>query len=211
MTVTKVWAEEEERLLDVTKDAMKQGLGIDADDLDSEATCIKSVSCEDCDLTFLLHHPKSTMGRLDSKHTPIFISGVDITLPPIRYEMPPAESTPKKAKKSALDVLVGKEVLNLQYLQCKYDADKSQEINEQCKEKVYAFYEEIDLGHSNPRQKDQLSKNATHIKKAMCFIQKHWKVLLRASFPKIPDSGEDYVNSKLLEALAETNRAKKNW
>ena len=47
------------------------------------------------------------------------------------------------------------------------------------------------------------------IKNVTCFIQKHWKVLPRAEFPKIPEIGEDYVQSKLLESLAETTRTEK--
>ena len=105
--------------------------------------------------------------------------------------------------------MLGNEVLNLQYLQYEWNVDKQQEIDEQCKEKVFDLYEAIGLGCDILRQKKQLDSNVMHVKNAMCFIQKHWKVLLRAEYPNIPDNGEEYVQSKVLEALAETTRTEK--
>ena len=89
MKITKVWVEEDQRLLDVTKDVMQQALGIDKVNLESEAKRIEAISCKDCDLKDPIHHSKSTMERLDSKDTPIHIFrwGLDVILPPIIYEM----------------------------------------------------------------------------------------------------------------------------
>ena len=211
MRVTKVWADKDENLLVVTKDAMKQALDIKEEDLESESEWIKAISCKSCDLTALISHPRSTMGNLDSMESPIFRHGVDVILPPIVYELSaPAPSSKKAKTKSAIDVLLGRAVLKLKYLQYEWNVDKPQEIDEQCKEKVYEIYEAIGLGHDIPRQKKQLETNAMHVKNAMCFIQKHWKVLVRAEYPNIPDSGEDFIQSKVLITLAETSCKKKS-
>ena len=167
-----LFAEEDERLFDITKDSIKQALGINNEDLENGAKLMKAISCNDCDLTGLISHPKSTLGSLDSNDTPIFRRGLDIILPPIIYEVsvPPSKNAKEK---SFFDVLMGKEVLNLKYLQNVQDADKAQEIDEQSREKVYDLYKEIGLGYDIPRQSQQLEMNAMHVKNAMCFIQKH--------------------------------------
>ena len=136
---------------------------------------------------------------------------VILILPPIVYELSaPAPSSKKTKTKSAVDVLLGRAVLKLKYLQYEWNVDKPQEIDEQCKEKVYDIYESIGLGHDIPRQKKQLETNAMHVKNAMCFIQKHWKVLFRTEYTKIPDSGEEFIQSKVLIGLAEMICTKKS-
>ena len=116
--VTKVWTVKDESLLVVTKDAMKQALDIKEEDSESESKRIRAISCKNCDLTALISHPRSTMGSLDSRESPIFRHGVDVnvTLPPIIYKLSAPASLGKKAKKKTFfDELLGKEVLNLQY------------------------------------------------------------------------------------------------
>ena len=121
-----------------------------------------------------------------------------------------APSSKKAKNKSFFDVLMGNQVLNLQYLQYELDVNKPQETDEQPKEKNTPFMRRLGLGILSPCKKTSCRRMLHIFKNAMCFIQKNWRVLLRADFPKIPDNGEDHVPSKLLSALAETTRNKRN-
>ena len=106
---------------------------------------------------------------------------------------------------------MGRVLLNMQYLLYERDVDKHQEIDEQLMEKLYSIYIEIELGYYDPRQKAQLETNTRHIKNVLCFIQKHWKVLMRADFPTIPDAdSEDFVSSEVVCALVKITRKKEN-
>ena len=71
------------------------------------------------------------MWDLYSGESPISRHGVEVILPAIVYELSaPAPPSKKAKKKTFFDVLLGKEVLNLQYLQYEWNVDKPQEIVE---------------------------------------------------------------------------------
>mmetsp|Transcript_516 Transcript_516/g.1047 ORF Transcript_516/g.1047 Transcript_516/m.1047 type:complete len:309 (-) Transcript_516:517-1443(-) len=105
---------------------------------------------------------------------------------------------------------MGKKLLGIKYLQCSHDIDSTQEIDQQILERIYTYYEEISLGYKDPGQKAKLISNGNTIRNTLCFVQKHWKTLLRVEFPNIPDGADEFLNSKLLEALCSTVRNKKN-
>ena len=109
------------------------------------------------------------------------------------------------------DLLMGK-AAKLSYLQLgMIDVDAVQEVDKQIKEATYQVLEEIEFGFADPKQEDKLRSNSGTISNALCFIQRHWKVLMRAEFPRIPDSSHDtFSQSKMLQAIAGVIRSKPN-
>lgn len=223
----KISIEHDDIFLDVVKKAVKKrleketpGVTVSQSDVDKVMKHIRHISCNAADqnqddLCEWLWDPKAKIGKLNSLDTPIFETdfvkrplGLDVELPLVREQSDSTQLPPKKkAKVSAIDYVMGRAVKGMQYLQYEGDLDKRQEIDEQIKEKLYEFYEEIDLGYADGKQKTRLVTNSSKIKNALCFVQKHWKALLRAYFPHIPRT-DDFDKSKLLSALAKTHRHK---
>jgi hypothetical protein len=179
----------------VTKFVAKNNPAFEVEDIADALKRIKSIECNNSGLLEFIGEPDATIGELNSPDTPIFACRwkfnnlpLKITLPPSQSETPAASK--KKAKVALADVLMGRVVLNMKYLEYITDVDKRQEINEQIKEKVYSFYEEIGLGYCDAKQEEALSKNATQIVNTLCYVEKHWKVLFRADRPRIPDGEE---------------------
>ena len=109
----------------------------------------------------------------------------------------------------SLGDVLSKKVVKKKVLKLVIDLDVDPSLDVQICDKLYSIFEEIDLGYADNGQKKALENNAQHLKNSLCFIQKFWKVLVRAEFPIIPDSNEDFSESKLLNALAETTRKKR--
>ena len=173
--------------------------------LDAALKRIKSVLCHGSDLT---EYVSAALEDLDSNDTKIFKMGFDVML------SPEVTSAPDKKKSKTLvslgDVL-SKKVVKKKFLkQLVIDLDVDPSLDVQICDKLYSIFEEIDLGYADNKQKKALETNAQHLKNSLCFIQKFWKVLVRAEFPIIPDSNEDFSESKLLNALTETTRKKKS-
>lgn len=210
----KVYAEEDDLLLHTVKSALNQLIKkeeCDHDDADTAFKFVKMVSCCASELDDLLSHPKSTIDKLNSSDTPILTKGIDVLLPPKEVPEQLLTNTGKKAKHSSSDVLMGRVVLNQAYLKFEHKSregkqSKDPQIDEQILEDLYTYYEEIELGWRDERQEKLLRKNAQTIKNALCFCQKHWDVLLRAKFLKIPSTVDGFESSKLLQLVANTTR-----
>ena len=69
-------------------------------------------------------------------------------------------------------------------------------------------YEEIELGYTDGKQKKTLETNAKHICDFLCFVQKYWKVLVRAEFQRIPIGPENFKDSPLLQLVTGGTRKK---
>jgi len=201
---TKLLVGEEELLIAVTKKAI--GRYVDnnvecTDDADTAFNRIKSVSCNNSDLTeYNVDDPAATLSAMNSVDTPIFEKGIDIILTPIIEK---SNGATKKAKRCAQDILMGKVTLELNYLQGEKDLDDEPSIDVQIMEELHTLFEENNIGYRGDAQKRALKSNMEHMKNALCFIIKFWKVLFRADYPHIPSGGEDYGSSQLLMALAE--------
>ena len=92
------------------------------------------------------------------------------------------------------------------------DLDVIPEINAQILDYVaHKFFEDVDIGYIDNHQKAVLETNTRHIMKSLCFVQRHWKVLLRQEFPIIPNNADESASySKLLKEVAKAVRTKKN-
>ena len=166
---------------------------------------VSSVSCDGCDLTDLLKDPNATLDALNSSDTPIFASGIDI-----RLLLNSTGNAKKKAKVCAHDVLLGKVDLGKDncFLKCEIDMDEEYPlVHHQIQQRLYSLFEDIDLGYCDDVERVALKGNAELLQSTLCFIQKYWKVILRADFPRIPDT-DDYPSSKLLMVLTTTIRHK---
>jgi len=191
------------------KDAGVESLEVEDAEVEKAFRRVSSVTCEGYDLSEYVHNPAASLHDLNSTDTPIFSSGIDILLPPTTNSL--TENPKKKAKLvCSRDVLLRKVVVpqSMDFLQWEGDIEIEPDIQDQIKQKLYSLFEEIDLGYCDPAQESKLSTNAGHLQSTLCFIQKHWKVLLRADFPFIPDT-EEYHQSKLLLSLQGTIRGKK--
>ena len=172
---------------------------------------VTSVTCAGYDLTDLLQDPAASLAALNSDDTPIFSAGISIHLSPVPKSTGNAQ---KKAKTNAIDVMMGKVVhpslvKDIRFLKNVVNVDAGlPDINLQIQQMLYSLFEEIDLGFYDGRQSDALKGNAELLQNTACFIQKYWKVLLRADFPRIPES-DDYSSSKVLAGLSTTIRQKK--
>ena len=191
-------------------DAPIESVEVENAEVEKAFKCVKSVSCNQSDLTEFITNPAASLEALNSPDTPLFKLGMDIILSPIVNKNGVSENVSKKAKVSIADVLMKKVILekSMSFLQWEIDIDLVPEINEQITEKLYSLFEEIDLGYCDPDQKNKLETNAGHLNGTLCFVQKFWKVLFRAEFPRIPDGDEEFASSKLLTALCTTTRKK---
>lgn len=213
----KLPAKKDDLLIDLVKKALrrfrKKDAGLESmqvEDAEVEKAFLRvtSVSCDGCDLTDLVRDPAASLEALNSHDTPLFSSGIDIFLPPLVTDNS-TERVKKKPKICSFDVLMRRVLLeeSMEFLQWETDIDGVPEISEQIMTKLYSLFEDIDLGYCDDGQKQTLKKNAGHLKNTLCFIQKFWKVLLRADFPRVPDT-DDFATSKLITALTTTTRKK---
>ena len=203
-----MFVNEEELLINAVKKAVgKYNNGTATEDIDNVFNRIKSVTCNGSDLTdFIIDDPDYKLHTMNSTNTPIFKKGIDILLTLVE---PAPTTTTKKTKLIDARAVLMKEVQSdLRYLTMKEeDIDKEPEVDEQVLASLYGLFKEIEVRYCSNDQKEKLSTNAGHIKNALCFVQKHWKVLLCAEYPHIPT--DDYKSSKLLNALTDLNRTKK--
>ena len=118
---------------------------------------------------------------------------------------------PKKPKKAAVDVIMGREVVKMRYLTSTVDLEKETDIQKQLTATLYALWKEHGLGYCNGNQEGQLRTNSAKIRDTLCFIQKHWGVLLRADFPTIPqETNEGFHECILLNKLTGLSRLGKS-
>ena len=205
---TKLFVNEEELLSNAVKKAVGKYInGTATEDIDNVFNRIKSVTCNGSDLTeFTIDDPDYKLRAMNSTDTPIFEMGIDILLTPVEQI-----STTNKTKKiiDARALLMKEVQLDLRYLKMKEeDIDKEPEVDEHILANVYGLFEEIEVGYCSNDQKKKLLTNAENLKNTLCFVQKHWKVLLRTDYPHIPT--DDFKSSKLLNLLTDLNRKKKN-
>ena len=206
-SLTKLIVKEEDLLIVTINKALSKFIkSTDVTHINEAFNRIKGVTCNGCNLSeLLIDDPDYNLLAMNSNDTPIFKKGIDIILKPIQ----PATTTAKKTKVCAHAVLMKRAQMELNYCRREVkDVNKEPEINEQTLDKVYEFFEEIELGYWSNDQKHNLTKNGDHLMKVLCFIQKYWKVLLRADYPHIPAG--DFESSKLLKAIIGLNRKKKN-
>ena len=205
---TKLIVNEEELLIKAVRNAVgKYANSTAAEDIDRVFNLIKSVTCDGSDLTdFLIYDTNCNLDAMNSTDTPIFKKGIDILLSPVE---PVSSTTTKKTKLiNPLAVIMKDVQLKLYYLKIdEEDMDVEPEVDEQIRANLYKLLEEIDVGYCSNDQKKQLVTNTLHIKNALCFVQKHWKVLLHAEYPHIPT--DEYKSSELLNILTDLNRTKK--
>jgi hypothetical protein len=169
--------------------------------VDKAFCCVSSVSCDGYVITDLLKDPAATLEALNSSDTPIFLSGIDIHL-----LLKSTGNAKKKAKRCAHDVLMENVVIekDLSFLKCEVDTNEEHPlIHLQIQQQLYSLFKEIDLGYCGGGEHDVLKGNVELLQNLLCFIQKYWKVLLRADLPRIPDT-DDYPSSKLLTGLITT-------
>ena len=173
---------------------------------------IKSVKCNDCDLTEFTddNNTNATLVQLDSKSTPIFENGIDITLSPEEKSKEIEEPPTKKQKKSMTDVLMKRVTLDTKYLiEEETDIDNPDpNVDVLIKRQLFVILEEMKLGYVDEGQKRELKTNVGHINNALCFTFKHWKVLLRADHPHIPIGMDNIDESQLLAALGKVSKKK---
>ena len=174
---------------------------------------IKSVNCNDCDLTEFIddNNTDATLVQLDSKSTPIFENGIDITLSPEEKIKEIEESPTKKPKKSMTDVLMKRVVLNTKYLtEEQTDIDNLEpNVDVLIKRELFVILEnEMKLGYVDEGQKKELKTNVGYINNVLCFVFKYWKALLRAEHPNIPNGLDNFDSSLLLAALGNVSRKK---
>jgi hypothetical protein len=188
------------------KDPGVETLQVEDAAVDEAFKRVTVVSCVGYDLTDLVQNPAASLEALNSNDTPLFTSGIDIYLSITRSLT--VNKKIKKPKHSATDVLMGRVVLEKEMKLLKWDinVDGEPEIHHQVMQKLYSLFEEIDLGFFDDKQKESLSAIAEYLKNTLCFIQKFWKVLLRADFPRLPSN--EFDSSKLLTLLTTTTRRK---
>ena len=177
------------------------------EDVDNAFNRVKSVTCNGSDLTdFVIDDHNCYLGAMNSPDTPIFKMGIDILLTPV--ETTPDTTTKKTKLINPLAVLMKEVQLELRYLELtEKDVDKEPEVDEQILAKLYGLFMEMEVGYYNNDQEEKLIKNAGHLKNTLCFVQKYWKVLIRAEYPHIPTG--DYKSSMLLNAITDLERTKK--
>ena len=154
---------------------------------------IKSISCNECDLTDMLHEENS-----DSTPTS---KGFDIELKPLPTgESPKLDSIPKGKKLKPMQEFLMKQIApDLDYLIRKVVENKPIDLAEQVIIGLYEMYQNKKLGYADKHQEKQLENNSLVLKNVLCFVEKHWKVLLRTeAFPDIPICDDAFHDSKLL-------------
>ena len=209
-SLIKLLVKEEELLINIVNKAISKLIkSTNIEHINDAFKRIKAITCNGCNLSdFLIDEADCNLHALNSSATPIFDKGIDVVLSPIE---PSSTNTKKNKTVCAHSLLMNKVHLELKYLsRVENEVGKEPEINEQVLDKLYELFEEIALGYWSNDQKIQLTKNAVHLMKSLCFIQKHWKVLLRADYPHIPDGEDDFASAKLLNAITGLTPKKKN-
>ena len=142
---------------------------------------------------------------LDSSSCPLFRDGMRIDVAPEHDQPSPPSKEARKKLPSALDVLSGDaEPLSVRYLTHDATSTCSQDLDVQVRKELYILVESSELGYFSHDQKTTLQKNLYIISNVLCFVDKHWKTLLKADYPAIPDG--DYSFSQLLRALLKCGR-----
>lgn len=217
---TMVIADESDSLLAVVEKAVAkfirhQGKEPNTDAINAAIKRIQAITTSigdplACDLHEFLSEPKATLANLNSKTTPILEGGININLPDeevINVDDDPATSSappPKKQKIDAFAAMMGSTTFGVSYLQYEEDMDQTLQIDEQIKHVLYVQLEQMGLGYRDQKQHSKLKANTEKIKNTLCFVQKYWKVLLRADFPHLPQG--DFAHSKFISSLQDTRR-----
>lgn len=192
----------------------QQGKDATDDDVDAAVERIEAITTNTsdpgaCDLLEFLKEPE-TLKDLDSDDTPIMSKGIDILLPDEIIDADAAtEHVHKKQKVCAFAIMTGKtDEKGVEYLQYETDIDREDEnIDKQILHHLYDYLVEIGLGYRDNKQKKKLETNMEKIKNTLCFVQKYWKVLLRAEFPVLKKgTHHDFSSSMFLSALQKTKR-----
>ena len=172
-SLVKLMLKEEELLIVAVNKAVSKFIGsTDVKHINDAFKRIKADTCNGCNLSdFLIDESDCNLHALNSKSTPIFDKGIDILLSPIE----PSSTNTKKARTVCAHALLMKQVqLELTYVKREEeDAGEEPQINHQTLDKVYELFEEIELGYWSNDQKKQLIKNAEHLMKSLCFVQKY--------------------------------------
>ena len=209
----KVSAKREDPLQVIAKKAIRTYLDKQpcalGEDVEAAMGRIRSISCSNSDITEWLDEPEATIDELDSAETPTG-SGYVIELTPIhRHELEPPQS---KKQKPMADILMGRAVINMSFLKVEIEIRKEtsmlqDDLQQQLTASLYSVWQVQDLGYCDGHQKAQLKLNTKKLVDTLCFVQKHWRVLLRAPFPEIPkDTDDDYQSSVLLNKLGGLKR-----
>ncbi len=220
---TMVIAKESDRLLSVVEKAVEKFITHHGKDptVDAVNAAIKRIqaittsigdSCP-CNLHEFLSEPDATLENLNTRSTPILTEGININLPDeevinVDDDLDTSSAPPpKKPKIDAFAAIMGSTTLGVSYLQYEEDMDKTLQIDEQIKHHLYKQLEEMGLGYRDQGQQSRLKANTEKIKNTLCFVQKYWKVLLRAEFPHLPKGGDyDFTQSKFISAIQDTTR-----
>lgn len=214
-----VRADETDLLPTVVKRGVKklldrEGINSTDDAVDAAVGRIESITTNTsdpgaCELIEFLKEPEM-LRDLDTDDTPIISKGMDILLPDEIIDVDAApEPAQKKQKISAFDVMTGKtDKKGVEYIQYETEIDREEEdISYQILHRLYDHLKEIGLGYRDQKQHVKLKSNMQKIKNTLCFVQKYWKVLLRAEFPVLKQGvNDDFSTSKFLEKLQQTKR-----
>ena len=173
-SLVKLMLKEEDLLIVAVNKAISKFIGsTDVEHINEAFKRIKAVTCNGCDLSeLIIDDPEYNLHAMNSKSTPIFDKGIDILLSPIE----PSSTNTKKARTVCAHALLMKQVqLELTYVKREEEdaGDEEPQINHQTLDKVYELFEEIELGYWSNDQKKQLIKNAEHLMKSLCFVQKY--------------------------------------
>ena len=93
---------------------------------------------------------------------------------------------------------MGRDVVEMRYLTSTVDLEKETDIQKQLTATLYSTWKEYGLGYCNGNQEAQLRTNTAKIRDTLCFVQKHWGVLLRADFPTIPQETDEGFHACIL-------------
>ena len=157
----------------------------------------------------MLEYSDATLKAMNSYKTPL-TKGFDIVLKCLGG-LPQTNSTTVNGKKNAFSVLQKQTAANIRYLKVKEKegvSDDVMDLSAHLDAGIYTLLQnEFELRYQDQKQKEQLSGILEKLKNALCFLEKQWKVLLRADFPKLPQDAEDKVaRSKILLATAGMHR-----
>ena len=205
----KVSARHEDSLSTVVKKALEKFLQKQCNPAFENVDCVlkrvRLIASVETDLTDLLNEPEATIFELNSCETPTskgFVIKLN-AIHPINASCTPT----KKPRKLAVEVLMGRAVTDMRYLSSDVNLEKETDLQQQLMATLYLVWKKQGLGFCNGDQEAQLRLNTKKIVDTMCFIQKHWRVLLRADFPDIPETANDgYHSSVLLNKLGGLKR-----
>ena len=85
----------------------------------------------------------------------------------------------KNPKKSNTNVLMGRAVTDMRYLKSEVNLQKEMDMQKQVLATLYVTWKEYGLGFCDGNQETQLSANTFKIRDTLCFVQKHWRVIVR--------------------------------